>query len=83
MSSNDLPLPDPAPELAGAHAVAPTPELGDVVDSIEDAASTLGRVVCGEAESMVNDVRSLIREKPIAAVATVGAVAYLFGRIMR
>ena len=83
MASNDLPLPNPAPESADTHSVASTPKLGDVVDSIEDAATTLSRIVCAEAESLADDARSLIREKPIAAVATVGLVAYVFGRIMR
>ncbi|MEO7012688.1 MAG: hypothetical protein ABI127_00135 [Dokdonella sp.] len=84
MNSSDLPiLPEMATEIPGASAAASPAELGDVIDSIEDAAATLSRVVRGEAQSMVEDVRSLIREQPIVAVSVVGAVAYLFGRLMR
>ena len=84
MTSSDIPVvPELAPEFVPIHANATPAELGDVVDSIEDAAATLGRVVREEAQSMVDDVRSLIREKPLAAISVVGAVAWVFGRLMR
>lgn len=82
MTSNDLPLPDLTSDLPRADASA-APELGDVLDSIEDAAATMGRVICNEADYLVDDVRGLIREQPVAAVAVVGAVAYLLGRLTR
>lgn len=83
MISNDLPLPDLTPDFPQVNATASPAELGDVLDSIEDAAATLGRVITNEAESLVDDVRGLIRDQPVAAVAVVGAVAYLLGRLMR
>ena len=83
MTSSECPMIDVTPESARADAMALPAELGDVVDSIEDAAVTFGRVVTNEAEELVNDVRNMIHEQPIAAVAVVGAAAYLLGRFMR
>ena len=83
MTSSDIPASDLTPEFPRADARAAPAELGDVVDSIEDAAVTLGRVVTNEVEDIVDDVRYMIHEQPIAAVAIVGAVGYLLGRFMR
>ena len=83
MTSSDLPISDLTPDPHRVNTAASPAELGDVLDSIEDAAATLGRVITHEAESLVDDVRGLIRDQPVAAVAVVGAVAYLLGRLMR
>ncbi len=83
MNSSEHPASNFIPESTRADATASPAELGDVVDSIEDAAVTFGRVVTNEAQDRINDVRNMIHEQPIAAVAIVGAVAYLLGRFMR
>ena len=84
MNPSDLPIvSEISTEIPCTSPAASPAELGDVIDSIEDAAATLGRVVRGEAQSMVDDVRSLIQEQPIVAVSVVAAVAYVFGRLMR
>lgn len=83
MNSSDLPLAQATADFPRAGVANSTPQLGDVIDSIEDAKATLGRIVCNEAESLLADMRDTIRAKPLAAVAVVGTVAYVFGRLLR
>ncbi len=71
---------------AAASASATTesrPELGDAIDSIEDAALTLKRAVRNETDALVDEARGIIREQPLTAIAFVGAIAYLYGRFLR
>lgn len=64
-------------------STAVAPELGDVVDSLDDAAATFKAIVKNEADSLLNDFRALIRDQPITSLAIAGALAYLLGRAGR
>ena len=79
----DLPTADIDRPLAPGMAASPAPELGDVIDAIDDAASSLKSVVKNEADSLLMDFRSLIRDQPITSIAIAGALAYLIGRVGR
>jgi ElaB/YqjD/DUF883 family membrane-anchored ribosome-binding protein len=92
MNANDLPYPPSETDSIRAEslrmkAAAQEPELGDVVDSIDDAAAKMKTVVRNvvreKTDLMFGDARSLIRDQPLAAMAIVGAVAYLVGRLGR
>lgn len=83
MISSDIPRAEVTHKSFRVDAAAPAPALGDVIDSIDDAAATFGRIIRNEAHSLTDDVRGMIREQPVMAVAVVGAVAYLLGRLMR
>ncbi len=77
----------PSAEFDGTHpstlAAEAAPELGDVIESIDEAANSFKSVVKNEADSLLFDFRTLIREQPIASIAIAGALAYLMGRIGR
>lgn len=73
---------DPLTPQADAMA-APAPELGDVIDSIDDAAATLKTVAQNGFDRVLEDARTLIRDQPLVAVALAAAVAYVVGRMGR
>ncbi|MBL0163362.1 MAG: hypothetical protein IPP82_06875 [Xanthomonadales bacterium] len=80
MITNEFNAPDTDRSTPSA---APAPALGDVIDAVDDAAATFKAVVRNEADSLLHDFRSLIREQPITSIAVAGALAYLIGRVGR
>lgn len=83
MHSDDLSFADASVAFPRADIACSTPQLGDVLDSIEDARATLGRSVRNKAEGVLADARGKIRAQPLGAVAVVGVVAYVLGRLLR
>ena len=83
MNSSDLSFAEATADFSRADVANPTPQLGDVIDSIEDAKATFGRIVRNETEILLADVRGMIRAKPLGAVAMVGAIAYVLGCMRR
>ncbi|HQX64957.1 MAG: hypothetical protein IPH43_07800 [Xanthomonadales bacterium] len=83
MNSSDLSFAEATADFSRPGVANPTPQLGDVIDSIEDAKATFGRIVRNETEILLADVRGMIRAKPLGAVAMVGAVAYVLGCMRR
>ncbi|HET9033584.1 MAG TPA: hypothetical protein VFN25_11825 [Dokdonella sp.] len=83
MTTNELPSAHSDPSLPPNPAAAVAPQLGDVIDGIQDTAATLKSVVRNETDSLLNDFRDLIRDQPIASVAVAGTLAFLIGRIGR
>ncbi|HUD41965.1 MAG TPA: hypothetical protein VMR06_08200 [Dokdonella sp.] len=59
------------------------PVFGDVIDALDDAAASLRVVVTDTGESVLKRTASLVRDRPVAALATVAAAAFLLGRLRR
>jgi ElaB/YqjD/DUF883 family membrane-anchored ribosome-binding protein len=73
----------PAAEHDAIERMPPPPVLGDVLDSLDDAAASLKRVARNEARALLHDVRARIRARPIKAVALAAGLAFLLGRLAR
>jgi hypothetical protein len=58
----------------------PPPQLGDVIDALDDAAASLKVVVKNQTKSIVQEMCLFVRRRPIAALAIAGTAAYLIGR---
>lgn len=71
--------PDDAPTLR----YPGRPEFGDVIDALDDAAASLRVVVADTGESLLKRTASLVRDRPVATLATVAAAAFLLGRLRR
>ncbi|MGB0135158.1 hypothetical protein [Dokdonella sp.] len=61
----------------------PPPELGDVIDALDDAAASLKSVVRSQTRSVVDEVGQYVRAQPLMALAIAGSVGYLIARIRR
>ncbi|MEZ5463136.1 hypothetical protein [Dokdonella sp.] len=66
-----------------APGASAAPELGDVVDALDEAASSLKAVVRHQARSVFDDVDSYVRDQPLVALAIAGGVGYLIARLTR
>jgi hypothetical protein len=81
--SDEIPVPS---AHARAHSPAeypPPPELGDVIDALDDAAASLKVVVRNQTDSLLGGMRRFVRDQPLMAMAIAGATAYLIGRLRR
>ncbi len=59
------------------------PEVGDVIDALEDALASLKSIVKNHASTSTDGVRAVVRENPIAALAVTAGVIYLLARWRR
>ncbi|MEO8012339.1 MAG: hypothetical protein ABI650_11890 [Dokdonella sp.] len=78
-TSNPHAIPDPSsPRQPTAE-----PEVGDVIDALEDALASLKAIVSNQATSTTNGIRSVIRENPLAALAVTAGIVYVVARWRR
>ena len=71
------------PGVPASTEYPPPPELGDVIDALDDAAASLKVVVKNGTKSIVDDISHFVHRRPLAAVVMAGAAAYLVGRLSR
>lgn len=75
-----------SPQAAAMDAMsgyASPPELGDVVDALEDAAASLKAVVRHQTRTVVGEVDQFVRAQPLAALAIAAGMGYLVARLTR
>ncbi|MCR6699910.1 MAG: hypothetical protein NVV68_01485 [Dokdonella sp.] len=75
--------PEPLPADTPSLRYPGRPVFGDVIDSLDDAAASLRVVVSDTGESLLKRTAALVRDRPVATLATVAAAAFLLGRLRR
>ncbi|PZQ12806.1 MAG: hypothetical protein DI564_12180 [Rhodanobacter denitrificans] len=75
--------PEPPPADTPTLRYPGRPVFGDVIDALDDAAASLRVVVGDTGESLLKRTASLVRDRPVATLATVAAAAFLLGRLRR
>lgn len=83
MTHENIPLPESSPDVGPTLSPRAQAELGDAIDSLEEAAISLKQAVINEADAMIDDARERIRETPLVATFVVATIAYLIGRFTR
>lgn len=73
---------EPSSQVPNA-AYPPPPEIGDVIDALDDAAASLKVVVRNRTHSLLHGVRVNVRERPLTMVTAAAALGWLFGRLHR
>lgn len=73
----------PTPESAEPRLPPADPEVGDVIDALEDALASLKAIVSNQASSATDGVRAVVRENPLAALAVTAGLVYVFTRWRR
>ena len=62
---------------------ASPPELGDVVDALEDAAASLKAVVRNQTRTAVGEVDQFVRKQSLAALAIAAGIGYVVAGLTR